>query len=56
MPSDDSSVRDALNHQSLQVKPGRPRPATDDRGAAFGEHLQTQPVHDFIVFLLRTQR
>src|ERR1700729_592454 len=79
MPSDDSSVRDALNHQSLQVKPGRPRPATDDRGprrqagcltftayeardvpgrfylhevyasaAAFGEHLQTQPVHDFI--------
>jgi len=70
-----------MNHQSLQVKPGRPRPATDDRGprrqaepgcltftayeardvqgrfylyevyasaAAFGEHLQTQPVHDFI--------
>ena len=26
MPSDDSSVRDALNHQSLQVKPGRPGP------------------------------
>ena len=100
MPSDDSSVRDALNHQSLQVSrddPG-PRPmiavldarpglagqlrekiaelaaqvrrepgyltftayeARDVPGrfylyevyasaAAFAEHLQTRPVHDFI--------
>jgi quinol monooxygenase YgiN len=85
MPSDDSSVRDALNHQSLKVSqddPG-PRPmiavldarpglagqpgcltftayeARDVPGrfylyevyasaAAFAEHLQTQPVHDFI--------
>jgi hypothetical protein len=28
MPSDDSSVRDALNHQSLQVRPGT-TPARD---------------------------
>src|ERR1019366_1139099 len=86
MPSDDSSVRDALNHQSLKVSrddPG-PRPmiaVLDARpglagqlrekiaelapqvrrdpgrfylyevyasAAAFAEHLQTQPVHDFI--------
>jgi quinol monooxygenase YgiN len=100
MPGDDSSVRDALNHQSRQVSRARRRPPADDRGprrqaglagqlrekiaelaaqvrrepgclnftayeardvpgcfylcevyasaAAFTEHLQTQPVHDFI--------
>ena len=100
MPSDDSSVGDALSHQSLQVSRDDPRPrpmiavlearpglggqlrekiaelaaqvrrepgcltftaykARDVPGrfylyevyasaAAFAEHLQTQPVHDFI--------
>ena len=65
MPSDDSSVRDALNHQSPQVRrePGcltfTAYEARDVPGrfylyevyastAAFTEHLQTKPVHDFI--------
>jgi quinol monooxygenase YgiN len=100
MPNEDSSVSDALNHQSLQVNWDDPRPrpmiavldarpglggqlrekiaelvaqvrlepgcltfiayeARDVPGrfylyevyssaAAFGEHLQTQPVHDFV--------
>jgi quinol monooxygenase YgiN len=83
MPSDDSSVGDALSHQSLKVSRDDPRPrpviavldarpgrepgcliftayeARDVPGrfylyevyasaASFAEHLQTQPVHDFI--------
>jgi hypothetical protein len=48
MPSDDSSVRDALNHQSLKVSrddPG-PRPMIAVLDARPG--LAGQPVHDFI--------
>jgi hypothetical protein len=54
MPSDDSSVGDALSHQSLKVSrddPG-PRPMVavlDARPGLAGQlRLQTQPVHDFI--------